>query len=78
MKNTFIWNDTPCGRIDVSKERVASIIKVTGIEELGITRRHVPRGFTPQKTAFFIIIAVKTSDLSKHNNMFTHLSRFQT
>jgi hypothetical protein len=51
-------------RTDVSEELSASIIKVTGIGELGTTlavtsnRRTLRRN--TQKTAFFIVTAVKT------------------
>jgi hypothetical protein len=66
-------------RFDVSEELSAPVIRVTRIGEPGTTlavtswRREVPpkRRFlekphcvTPQKTAFFIVTAVKTSDLT--------------
>jgi hypothetical protein len=53
-------------RIDVSEERIASIIRVTRIDELGTTltvtsnRRRLQR----KKTTFFIATAVKTSNLT--------------
>jgi hypothetical protein len=56
-------------RTDVSEERSVSIICVTRIGELGIAfavtsnRRTLRRNTASQKTAFFIIAAVKTSDL---------------
>jgi hypothetical protein len=43
-------------RIDVSEERSAPIIRMTGIDE--------PHGITSQKTAFFIATTVKTSELT--------------
>jgi hypothetical protein len=65
-------------RTDVSKELGASFIRVTRIGELGTTlavtsnrrtlRRNTkflqePHGVTSQKTAFFIVTTVKTSNL---------------
>jgi hypothetical protein len=53
-------------RSDVSEERILSVIKVTRIAELGTTlavtsnRSTLPHGFTPQKTAFFIVTAMET------------------
>jgi hypothetical protein len=58
----------PLVRPDVSEELIASIIRVTRITELGTTlevtnnRSTRPHGITSQKTAFFIVIAVKTSN----------------
>jgi hypothetical protein len=62
---------------DVSEELVTSIIRVTRIGVLGTLangwRRYVPpkrlflqapHGVTSHKTAFFIVTAVKTSDLT--------------
>jgi hypothetical protein len=39
MKNTVFWDLTPLGFVitDVSKERIASIIRVEGVRELGTT-----------------------------------------
>jgi hypothetical protein len=61
-------------RTDVSEELSASFIRVTRIGELGtlaITsnppkRRFLkePHGVTSQKTPFFIVTAVKTSNLT--------------
>jgi hypothetical protein len=56
-------------RTDVSEELCASIIRVTRIGELGTTlavtrNRKEPHGVTSQKTPFFIVTAVKTSDLT--------------
>jgi hypothetical protein len=59
-------------RTDVSEEPSASIIRVTRLSELGTTlaissnRRFLqePHGLTSQKTAFFIVTAVKTSNLT--------------
>jgi hypothetical protein len=60
-------------RSDVSEERIASIIMIETITELGTTlaviaslllqERH---GVTSQKTAIFIVNAVKTSNLAIH------------
>jgi hypothetical protein len=59
-------------RTDVSEEFSASFIRVTRIGELGTTlavtsnRRRLfqePHGVTSQKTLFFIVTAVKTSNL---------------
>jgi hypothetical protein len=57
-------------RTDVSEELSASFINVTRIGELGTTltvtsnRRTPLRCVTSQKTPFFIVTAVKTSDLT--------------
>jgi hypothetical protein len=58
-------------RTDVSEEPGASFIRVTKIYELGTTqaatsnRRTLRRNFvTTQKTPFFIVTAVKTSNLT--------------
>jgi hypothetical protein len=67
-------------RTDVSEEPGASFIRVTKIGELGTTlavtsnrrtlRRNTvvvvvePHGVTTQKTPFFIVTAVKTSNLT--------------
>jgi hypothetical protein len=66
---------------DVSEERNASIITVTRIGVLGTTlavtsirrmlRRNTmfsqaPHGVTSQKTAFFVVTAVKASKLTQH------------
>jgi hypothetical protein len=60
-------------RTDVSEERSASIIRVTRIGELGAlaatSNRHTPlflqetHVVKSQKTAFFIVTTVKTSNL---------------
>jgi hypothetical protein len=57
---------------DVSEELSASFIRLTRIGELGATlavtsnRRtiHEPHGVTSQKTPFFIVTAVETSNLT--------------
>jgi hypothetical protein len=55
---------------DVSEKPGASFIRVTKIGELGTTqaatsnRRTLPHGVTTQKTPFFIVTAVKTSNLT--------------
>jgi hypothetical protein len=64
---------------NVSVERIASIIRVTRIGEPGTRwRRHVPpkrrfleepHGITSQKTAFFIVTVVKTSNLTQFSDM---------
>jgi hypothetical protein len=59
-------------RTDVSEEPGASFIRVTKIGALGTTqaatsnRRFLqePHGVTTQKTPFFIVTAVKTSNLT--------------
>jgi branched-subunit amino acid aminotransferase/4-amino-4-deoxychorismate lyase len=72
-------------RPDVSEEPSASIIRVTRIGELGTTlavtsnRRKLwrttnlqePYGITSQKTAFFIVTAVNTSNLMQFTAFFT-------
>jgi hypothetical protein len=50
---------------DVSEELSASFIRVTRIGELGTTLAVTrPHGVTSQKTQFFIITAMKTSNLT--------------
>jgi hypothetical protein len=49
---------------DVSEEPGASLIRVTKIGALGTTQE--PHGVTTQKTPFFIVTAVKTSNLTTH------------
>jgi hypothetical protein len=61
-------------RTDVSEELSTSFIRVTRIGELGTTlavtsnrrkmRRNEPHGVTSQKAPFFIVTAVKTSNLT--------------
>jgi hypothetical protein len=62
-------------RTDVSEELYTSFIRVTRISELGATlavtsnrcmlrRNKEPHGITSQKKPFFIVIAVKTSNLT--------------
>jgi hypothetical protein len=53
---------------DVSEERIVSIIRVTRIGELGTlavtsNRSMLPHGVTSQKTTFFIVTAVRISNL---------------
>jgi hypothetical protein len=50
-------------RTDVSKEPGASFIRVTKIGELGITQAATSNR-RMQKTPFFIVTAVKTSNLT--------------
>jgi hypothetical protein len=78
MKNGVFWDITPCGssKNRVSEELGASSIRVTRIVELGTTialtsnRRMLrrfsqePHGVTSQKTPFFIVTAMKTSNLT--------------
>jgi hypothetical protein len=58
-------------RTEVSEERTTSIIMVTRIGDLGtlamFSNRNTqePHGVTSQKTAFFIVTAVKNSNLTK-------------
>jgi hypothetical protein len=58
-------------RTDVSEERFASIIRVRRVGELGTvlatdvrSEEQEPHGVTSQKTEFFIVTAVKTSNLT--------------
>jgi hypothetical protein len=56
-------------RTNVSEEHSASIIRVTRIGELGMlavtsNRCTLPDGVTSQITAFFIVTAVTTSNLT--------------
>jgi hypothetical protein len=52
-------------RTDISEEPGASFIRATEIGELGTTQAATsnPHGVTTQKTPFFIVTAVKTSNL---------------
>jgi hypothetical protein len=61
-------------RTDVSEEPGASFIRVTKIGELGTiqavtSNRRTPHGVTTQKTPFFIVTAVKTSNLTNQKLM---------
>jgi hypothetical protein len=69
-------------KTDVSEERIASIIRVTRSGELGKTLAVIsnermlwflqePHGVTSQKTAFFIVTAVKTSTLTQRKHFST-------
>jgi hypothetical protein len=51
-------------RTDVSEELGASFIRVTKIGALGTTLQE-PHGVTTQKTPFFIVTAVKISNLTQ-------------
>jgi hypothetical protein len=55
-------------RTDISEELSASIIGLTRIGELGMlavtSNRLMLHGITFQKTAFFIVTAMKTSNLT--------------
>jgi hypothetical protein len=51
-------------RTDVSEDLSAPFIRVTRIGELGTIQE--PHGVTSQKTPFFIVTAVKTSNLTQH------------
>jgi hypothetical protein len=59
-------------RTDVSEEPSTSIFRMTRIGELGTTlavtsnRLQGPHGVASQKTAFFIVTAVKTTDLIRY------------
>jgi hypothetical protein len=68
MKNGIFWDVTLCGSC---KNRrfggiSASFIRVTRIGELGTTLAVTtePHGITSQKAPFFIVTAVKTSNLT--------------
>jgi hypothetical protein len=60
-------------KTDVSEEPSASFIRVTRISELGTTLAATPKcrflqepqGVTSQKTTFFLVTAVKTSNLTE-------------
>jgi hypothetical protein len=66
-------------RTDVSEDRIAFIVRLRRLGELGIrlavnsNRRKLrrkllqePREVTPQKTPFFVVTAVKTSNLTSY------------
>jgi hypothetical protein len=55
-------------RTDVSEERILSIIRVTRITHVTLKLPFLqePHGETSQKTAFFIVTTVKTSNLTQH------------
>jgi hypothetical protein len=68
MRNGLFWYVTPC---DSCKNRrfgglSASIIRVTRIGELGTTlvHRFLSQSIKSQKTPFFIVTVVKTSNLA--------------
>jgi hypothetical protein len=61
MPSSGILGPVAFVRTYVSEEISASIIRVTRVGELGTTK---PHGVTSQKTAFFIVTAVKTSNLT--------------
>jgi hypothetical protein len=50
-------------RTNTSEERIASVIRVKRINELATTLA-LPHGVTFQNTSFFIITAMKTSNLT--------------
>jgi hypothetical protein len=50
-------------RTDVSEERIASIIRVKRISEIGTFLKE-PHGVISQKTALFIVTALKASNLT--------------
>jgi hypothetical protein len=71
MKNAVFWDVTPCGSCKNRQfgGRIASIIRVTRIGDLGTTLKNgvfwfKPHGVTTQKTPFFIVTAVKISNLT--------------
>jgi hypothetical protein len=51
-------------RTDVSEELSASIMRVTRIGELATTLAKKTHGATSLKTTFFIVTALKTSNLT--------------
>jgi hypothetical protein len=71
-------------RTDASDEHIASVIRVTRIGELGTTLAATealyeeipwrflqePHGPTSQKTEFFVVTAVKTSNLTRLHEKF--------
>jgi hypothetical protein len=67
MENTVFWDITPCGFC--KKQRVGGKHRLHHQGEQGKTlavtsNRRKPHGVTFQKTAFFIIIDVETSNLT--------------
>jgi hypothetical protein len=86
MKNGVFWDVMPCGSCKNRRfgGTSSSFIKVTRIGELGTTlaatsnRRTLrrswflqePHGLTSQKTPFFIVTAVKTSNLTQQKRIF--------
>jgi hypothetical protein len=67
MASTEMLRRVALVKSDVSEELSASIIKVTKIGELGTKRQFLQglHGVTSHKTLFFIVTAVKTSNLEK-------------
>jgi hypothetical protein len=69
-------------RTYVPDQHIASIIRLTKIDELGATlavttnvakKQHFlqePHGLTYQNTVFFLVTAVKTSNLTRHDISF--------
>jgi hypothetical protein len=54
-------------RTEVSVEPSATFIRVTRIGEVGTTQAATSNGVTSQKTPFFIVTVVKTSNLTTLN-----------
>jgi hypothetical protein len=65
MTNATFWNFMPCGscKTDVLEERIASIIRVTRIGALDVSKNYhtkhgsLSHGVKPQTAAFFIVTA---------------------
>jgi hypothetical protein len=72
MKNTVVLDVTPCASCKNQRfwgDRTLFVIKGTRIGKLRTTlaetrNRRTPHGVKSQKTAFFIVTAVETSNLT--------------
>jgi hypothetical protein len=78
MKNAIFWDVTPCGscKTDISEERITSIFRENRTIKLGaaltvtsnVPLKHwflqEPHSVTSQKKAFFIVTAMKASNLT--------------
>jgi hypothetical protein len=72
MQSSGILRHAALVRTDVSEEFSASIIRVTIIGKLGTMKCQFlqePHAITSQKMAFFIVTAVKTSNLTKASHI---------
>jgi hypothetical protein len=59
-----MWHRVEVVLTDVSVERIASIFRVEGKIRKSAREASVRDGATSQKTSFFIVTAVKTSNLT--------------
>jgi hypothetical protein len=79
MKNDVFWVVTPCGRVYIAQTSRSVDIRIkehqrhirlyhpdkSAVAEHSIDQGHRIHGVTTQKTPFFIVTAVKTSNLTR-------------